>query len=109
VTPRSRSRQSAVGIRAGDLRVLRARRQIRIDESDLLAYPHRDADVGTTLSSGAVFPMSPEMQQAVADAMAATGGAEAVPAGWRVLRPPADLSDRRSAAANGNAHKAPKR
>jgi hypothetical protein len=39
----------------------------------------RDAEVGTTLSSGAVFLMSSEMQQAVADAMAATGGAEAVP------------------------------
>ncbi len=39
-------------IRAGDLRVLRAGRQIRIDESDLLAYLHRDADVGIGLSSG---------------------------------------------------------
>jgi excisionase family DNA binding protein len=35
-------------IRAGDLRILRAGRQIRIDESDLLAYLHRDADVGTS-------------------------------------------------------------
>jgi excisionase family DNA binding protein len=68
-------------IRAGDLRILRADRQIRIDESDLLAYLHRDADLGTTLSSRAVFPMSSEMQQAVAHAMAATGGAEAVPVG----------------------------
>ena len=69
-------------IRAGDLRVLRAPRQIRIDESDFLAYLHRDADVGTSLSSGAVIPMSSEMQQAVADAMAATGGAEAMPMPW---------------------------
>jgi excisionase family DNA binding protein len=28
-------------IRSGDLRILRAGRQIRIDESDLLAYLHR--------------------------------------------------------------------
>jgi excisionase family DNA binding protein len=77
-------------IRAGHLRVLRAGRQIRIDESDLLAYLHREADVGPTLSSGAVFPMSLEMQQAVAEAMAATGGAEAVPAAWRVFRPAED-------------------
>jgi excisionase family DNA binding protein len=28
-------------IRAGDLRILRAGRQIRIDESDLVAYLHR--------------------------------------------------------------------
>jgi excisionase family DNA binding protein len=80
-------------IRAGDLRVLRAGRQIRIDECDLVAYLHRVADVGTTLSSRAVFPMSSEMQQAVADAMAAPGGAEAVPAGWRVFRPAEDSSE----------------
>jgi excisionase family DNA binding protein len=78
---------------AGDLRILRADRQIRIDESDLVAYLHRDADVGTSLSSRAVFPMSSEMQQAVADAMAAPGGAEAVPAGWRVFRPAEDSSE----------------
>jgi excisionase family DNA binding protein len=93
-------------IRAGDLRVLRAGCQIRIDESDLLVYLHRDADVVTTLSPGAVFPMSSEMQQAVADAMAATG-AEAVPAGWRVFRPAGEPSERQSVAANKNGHQAP--
>ena len=39
------------------------------------------------------------MQQAVADAMAATGAAEAVPAGWRVFRPAGDPSERHPAAA----------
>ena len=36
-------------IRAGRLPILRAGRQIRIDEADLLAYLHRHADVGTAL------------------------------------------------------------
>jgi hypothetical protein len=53
--------------------------------------------------------MSLEMQQAVADAMAATGGADAVPAGWRVFRPAGDSSERRAVAAHGNGHKAPGR
>ena len=41
--------------------------------------------------------------------MAATGGAEAVPAGWRVFRPAGDSSERHSVAANGDTHKAPER
>jgi hypothetical protein len=87
------------------LPILHAGRQIRIDESDLLAYLHRD--VGPTLSSGAVFPMSSELQEAVADAMAATGGAEAVPAAWRVFRQVDDSAERHSVGLDGEARKAP--
>jgi hypothetical protein len=53
--------------------------------------------------------MSSKMQQAVADAMAATGGAEAMPVGWHVFRPAGDSSERHAVAANGDTHKARER
>ena len=95
-------------IRAGDLRVLRAGRQIRIDESDLLAYLHRDADVGTILSAGAVFPMSSGCSRLWLMPSPPPGRRSSA-RGWRVFRPAGDLSERHSVAANGNAHKAPER
>jgi hypothetical protein len=51
--------------------------------------------------------MSSELQEAVADAMAATGGAEAVPAAWRVFRQVDDSAERHSVGLDGEARKAP--
>jgi hypothetical protein len=52
--------------------------------------------------------ISGETQQAVADAMAASG-AEAVPAGRRVFRPVSGSSEPQSVAAEGNEHEVPER